>query len=197
MSRRFYLRATLASSGLLGIAFATAAWFAPVPRLVWNASASAPIGLYRVDVSAVPARGDLIVIRPPRAAARFMAKRHYLPVGVPLLKYVAALPGDRICRSGTALTINGITAAIARRADRLGRPLPEWCGCRVVQPDEIFLLNDEPDSLDGRYFGAMPASGMIGRAHPLLTRDAPDLPLRWRGLAARPVSPPAQKEPSS
>lgn len=194
MSRRFYLRATLASAGLLGIAFAAAAWFAPAPRIIWNASVSAPIGLYRVDVSAIPARGDLVVIRPPRAAARFMAERHYLPADVPMLKHVAALPGDRICRSSSSVTVDGIPAAVARRADRLGRPLPEWRGCRVVGPDEIFLLNAAPDSLDGRYFGAMPASGLIGRAHPLLTRDAPDLPLRWRGLAAPPVSPPAQKE---
>ena len=195
MSRRFYLRATLASAGLIGVAFVAAAWFAPVPRIIWNASASAPIGLYRVDVSAVPVRGDLAVIQPPRDAARFMAERHYLPVGVPLLKHIAGLSGDRICRNGTAVTVDGITAAIARRADRLGRPLPEWRGCRIIRADEIFLLNAAPDSLDGRYFGAMPASGLIGRAHPLLTRDAPDLPLRWRDLAAPPVSPPAQKEP--
>jgi len=195
VSRRFYLRATLASAGLIGVAFVAAAWFAPVPRIIWNASASAPIGLYRVDVSAVPVRGDLAVIQPPRDAARFMAERHYLPVGVPLLKHIAGLSGDRICRNGTAVTVDGITAAIARRADRLGRPLPEWRGCRIIRADEIFLLNAAPDSLDGRYFGAMPASGLIGRAHPLLTRDAPDLPLRWRDLAAPPVSPPAQKEP--
>ncbi|PZQ20169.1 MAG: conjugal transfer protein, partial [Sphingopyxis macrogoltabida] len=43
------------------------------------------------------------------------------------------------------------------------------------------LLNpDHPDSLDGRYFGPLRASAVLGRAIPILTRQTPDAPLTWR-----------------
>jgi type IV secretory pathway protease TraF len=34
--------------------------------------------------------------------------------------------------------------------------------------------------MDGRYFGPLPASTVLGRAIPILTRDMPDAPLVWR-----------------
>ena len=64
------------------------------------------------------------------------------------------------------------------------RPLPVWQGCRTLGTGELLLLNpDHPDSLDGRYFGPLPASAVIGRATPLHLR-AP----------AAPPSPPSEKE---
>jgi type IV secretory pathway protease TraF len=63
--------------------------------------------------------------------------------------------------------------ALAR--DLLGRPLPIWQGCRVVAEDELFLMNWQVrDSLDGRYFGPLPASAVIGRAIPLYTDEDGD-----------------------
>ncbi len=158
----------------------------PLPKLLlWNASASAPIGLYRVNPFACPAVGDMVAVSPPPVLARFMAERHYLPVGVPLLKHVAARPGALICRRDRTVTIAGRTVAVARLTDSHGRPLPVWRGCRVLRTDELFLLNAAPDSLDGRYFGPLPTSGLIGRATPILTRDTPNMPLRWRSGCAR------------
>ena len=58
--------------------------------------------------------------------------------------------------------------------------LPLWVGCRRLQRGELFLLGTRPDSLDGRYFGPLPASGLIGTAHPVATRNRPGAPLRWR-----------------
>ena len=58
----------------------------------------------------------------------------------------------------------------ARERDRRGRPLPVWQGCRLVAEGEVFLMNwDEPASLDGRYFGPIPSSAIVGRAEPLWT----------------------------
>jgi type IV secretory pathway protease TraF len=34
--------------------------------------------------------------------------------------------------------------------------------------------------MDGRYFGPLPASTVLGRAIPILTRDTPEAPLIWR-----------------
>ena len=45
------------------------------PWLVWNASASVPIGLYAVDTIIDVHTGDLVVVRPPEPLARFLADR--------------------------------------------------------------------------------------------------------------------------
>ena len=112
--------------------------------------------------------GDLVIAVPSGPLATFLAERRYLPRGVPLLKHVAALPGEIVCRHGFVITINGIAVASALTRDRAGRPLPDWQGCHRLTPNEIFLLNRAvPDSFDGRYFGPLPMISIIGRAVPL------------------------------
>lgn len=167
-------------AGLFSSAFAAIAALSPQPRLIWNASASAPIGLYRIERDAPVTLGQLVAIAPSAELARFLESRRYLPTGVPLMKHVAALPGQQVCRVGVVVTVDGRPMAVAKLQDRMGRALPVWRGCHRVSVGEIFLLNPTPDSLDGRYFGALPAAGLIGTAHPILTRTASGAPLRWR-----------------
>jgi conjugative transfer signal peptidase TraF len=141
---------------------------------IWNASASAPIGLYRVQAQDHLAIPDLVVVLPPKPLAAFLAERRYLPRGVPLLKRILALPGQTVCRNHLAILIDGVEMAIAREDDRRGRPLPVWQGCRIVAEGEVFLMNwQSADSLDGRYFGPLPASSILGRAAPLWTFEEP------------------------
>ena len=140
----------------------------PAPRLVWNASASAPLGLYRVVPGTALARGDMVVARTPLSVRALAARRRYVPANVPLVKRVAALTGDRACAAGTLVAITGGLAVRRHFADRLGRPLPWWGGCRTLGSGEIFLLMpDAADSFDGRYFGPSPAADVIGKAVPL------------------------------
>jgi conjugative transfer signal peptidase TraF len=142
----------------------------PAPSLVWNASESVPVGLYRVQPAGSFMVTDLVVALPPEPLATFLAKGGYLPRGVPLIKRVLALPGQTVCRKGFVITVDRIEMGSARERDSRGRPLPAWQDCRVVSKDEVFLMNwDEPASLDGRYFGPMAASSIIGRAQPLWT----------------------------
>ena len=137
------------------------------PLLLWNATASAPIGLYAVRPDRRPSVGELVVVRPDPALARWMVARRYIGHGVPLVKRVAAAHGDRVCRFGVRVSIDGCPAAMALVRDRLGRPLPTWRGCRQLQDGQLFLLNAVPTSLDGRYFGPSASSAVIGRAVPL------------------------------
>lgn len=195
MTRFGYVIVTLFAAELFGVLFAVVAWLQPQPRLIWNASASAPIGLYRLHHDAPPAIGDMVAIMPPPALARLMAERHYLPVGTPLLKHVGALPGQNVCRRGASVTIDGKPVAIALPHDRRGGPLPVWHGCRTIGVGTLFLLNAPADSFDSRYFGALPASGLLGLAIPILIRNAPGKPLRWRGLGGLPASSSTTKEP--
>lgn len=179
MNRAGYVMVTAAAT--LGIAIAG---FVPTaPRLVWNASASVPIGFYTIapaDRLEVP---DLVAVMPPESVAAFMAERGYVARDVPLLKHVLGLPGQRLCRGGPAITVDAVPLGEARLRDRRGRDLPVWQGCRTIAEDEIFLMNlDVGDSLDGRYFGPFPASAVIGRATPLFTDEDGDGRFVWRAL---------------
>jgi len=138
------------------------------PRLVWNATPSAPVGLYAVTAPAKLRAGDLVIVRPPPAAARLAAERHYLPLGVPLVKRIAALPGDPVCASGP--TLRGPRGVMVRRLarDAQGRLLPWWNGCGRLGPTAyLLLMADVPDSFDGRYFGPVARARIVGMACPL------------------------------
>ena len=139
-------------------------------RVVYNASASVPLGWYRVSDSDEPKVGDVVVARPPLRAERLLVERGYIGSGVPLLKVVMAQEGARVCREDGAITIDAAPVGTARDRDGLGRPLPRWRGCRVLGAGEVFLFNrDAPGSFDGRYFGPVSVTSIIGKATPLWT----------------------------
>lgn len=166
MSRRRILAVMLLA--VFGIA-ATSAADMPT-KLLWNATASAPVGFYTiepVDRIEVP---ELVAVRPSEPLAGFMIERGYVGRGVPLLKRVVGLPGQRVCRTGHAITIDGVEMGYALDSGRIGRALPVWQGCRVIADGEVFLMNwQSADSLDWRYFGVLPISAIIGKAVPLWT----------------------------
>ena len=160
-------RSRLAIAALIGCAavpLAASALWKPPTLLVWNASASAPIGLYRLRADALVRRGDMVIAWTPEPARSLAARRHYLPANVPLVKRVAAAAGDRICASGSAISINGRRVARRLRSDSAARPMPWWNGCRRLRVGEYFLLMDHPQSFDGRYFGVTRSSNVVGRA---------------------------------
>lgn len=160
---RAVLALALLGLGLIGLASLAR----PAARLVWNASASAPIGLYRV-VPENAVRGDLVLARTPDSMRQLAAERGYLPQNVPLVKRVAAASNDIVCAAGDAISINGRVVAERLARDRLGRPLPTWSGCHLLDGAEVFLLMEGvSDSFDGRYFGPVPTADIIGRLVPL------------------------------
>jgi len=155
-------------AGLVIVQLAAVTLLKPTPRLVWNASASAPMGLYWIDPAASPKLGDLLAVQAPEEISRLMDMRGYLPANALLLKRVAALSGTKICREGERVIVACKVIALAKRADAQRRSLPSWQGCWKLAEDEIFLVNaDVPDSLDGRYFGPFPKSSIVGSAIPI------------------------------
>jgi type IV secretory pathway protease TraF len=135
----------------------------PLPVLLWNASASSTPGLSLVSSVTFLHPGDIAIAWPPPAARRLADARHYLPMGVPLVKRVAAVSGDRVCGTGPTVTVDGRLAAVRRARDPSGRVLPWWSGCRLLGPGELLLLSDMPDAFDGRYFGVTSPAQVIGR----------------------------------
>lgn len=143
----------------------------PAPRLIWNASVSVPIGLYRIEHDSAPAVGELVAVRPSPSLARYMDARRYVEAGVLLVKPIAAENGATVCRRGLSVTIDGRTVAAALPHDRLGRSLPVWSGCRRLGADDLFLIAPaHRDSFDSRYFGPVERRQIVGRAVPLWTR---------------------------
>lgn len=165
--RRILLLALVAVS-VAALGAASRIDFAPV--LVWNASASAPIGLYRIDDRA-PEIGDLVLVQVGAEFEEFITQREYLPPEIPLLKRVAARSGAKICREDEAVLIDKNYVADALLFDSRGRKLPVWSGCFILQSDEMFLLNTPQKSLDGRYFGATKLNDVIGVAVPVWVRS--------------------------
>jgi conjugative transfer signal peptidase TraF len=152
------------------IALAISASPVSTPRLVWNASASVPIGFYW-RVAGGPSKGDLALARAPLWARRLAAERGYLPFNVPILKRVTAAAGEVVCASGDAISIDGRVVAHRRTSDGMGRPLPHWQGCKTLGVGEVFLLMEgAAGSFDGRYFGVTERRDIIGRLVPLWTR---------------------------
>ena len=177
MTRLSYGVVMAASVSLLGVA--SIASFAP--RLIWNASASTPVGFYTIGEVGNLEVTDLVAVDAPEPLATFLSDGGYLPRGVPLLKRVAALPGQRVCRTGLVITVDGVPMGDALDRDRRGRLLPIWRGCQLVANGELFLMNWQVrDSLDGRYFGPLPATAVIGRAIPLFTDEDGDGRFVWR-----------------
>ena len=165
----------LAAMGLAGLA---APSIAVLPAwLIWNASASVSLGLYRVERPTGLVIGDLVAVMPPAPLAAFMVTRGYIGADVPLLKHIAGLPGQRVCRTGATVTVDDVVLGEALPRDRLGRDLPVWQGCSLLRDGEVFLMNREVrDSLDGRYFGPLPADAVIGMARPVWVVSEPAEP---------------------
>ncbi len=154
----------------------------PMPtKLIWNASASAPVGFYTIDFDGPFEVTDLVAVDAPEPLATFLADRGYLPKGVPLLKRILGVSGQTVCRSNLTITVDGVEMGAARVSDRAGRELPVWQGCRRIHTGEVFLMNRQlRDSLDGRYFGLTSTDRIIGRAVPLWTDEDGHGRFAWR-----------------
>jgi conjugative transfer signal peptidase TraF len=160
----------LAATGL-GFCLVAASFLTPaLPLLVWNASASVPLGFYRMSPGTIIERGSFVLARLPTDARALADERGYLPAAIPIIKPVAALEGDTICVRENTVSINGHFIATRLQNDHKNRPLSSWMGCRTLDHQEVFLLApDVSDSFDGRYFGPTNASEIIGKVVPLWT----------------------------
>jgi conjugative transfer signal peptidase TraF len=161
-------RIAITAAGV-GVLLASAA-LTPAPRLLWNTSASAPIGLYWVSPGAWLERGDMAIARVPEPYRQLASERRYLPPDVPLVKRVAAYGGDLVCADGDRIIVNGRAAARRQERDSKGRPMPRWSGCVRLHGRDVFLLMNSPNSFDGRYFGATKRTDIVGRARLLWPR---------------------------
>lgn len=173
MRHRRILQFLAAAAVIMSALAATA--FAGGYRL--NLTPSEPLGLWRIEELQRPVSiGDLVFLCPPTTAVFEDARRRgYLRQGLcaggvaPLIKTVAALPGQRVDITDHVL-VDGrlVPASSVWRADGEGRAINPDAG-GVVPPHHLFLHSPFASSYDSRYFGPVPDSGLLGLARPVFT----------------------------
>ena len=144
-----------------------------------NASASMPLGIYRLAVASPREihRGTLVAVCAPSGAARLGWRRGYLSRGAcaensePLLKTVAAVAGDDVAISSSGVAVNGRLLRDSKPLafDRAGRPLVSWPRehFRIVR-GAIWLHADRERSWDSRYWGPVPTRNVLAKVVPVL-----------------------------
>ena len=158
---RFGVAAALALVVSVGAVMATA------PRVLVNTTPSEPPGLY-VRSPVAPGPGRIVAFTAPVAAFPYADRRLSYLHRVPLLKEVAAGPGDLVCTLNGQLEIDGKARAPIAQVDRQGIALPHWSACRRLTADELFVFSDRvPNSFDSRYFGPVHRRAVLGVYAPL------------------------------
>ena len=141
-----------------------------------NLTPSYPLGLWRIEpLARQVAVGDRIFICPPPVEPFALARnRGYLGRGLcpgwfsPLIKTVVAVAGQQVVID-RHITVDGIRLAdsFVRPIDGEGRALAPAAG-GIVPKGKLFLFSDFAGSYDSRYFGPIPAAGVLGLAHLLV-----------------------------
>jgi conjugative transfer signal peptidase TraF len=139
----------------------------PLPRIIWNASPSVPIGWYLMS-KRQPKKGEIGVIKPAAWVQLYASERSYLAQNVLLLKPIFATDPSTICRFGKYVFVDGKLVAKARIRDQQHRLLPTWKDCKTLKMGDVFLLASPRDSFDSRYFGPVNRKQIVGTAIPLL-----------------------------
>ncbi|MBY3179793.1 conjugative transfer signal peptidase TraF [Rhizobium leguminosarum] len=142
-----------------------------------NLTPSEPLGLWRIIPLHRPAAvDDLLFICPPETAAiREGRARGYLrsgscPGGVaPLIKAVIAVAGQHV-EIGDSVSVDGrdVSSSSLALRDGKGRPLTPFPS-GTVPAECVFLHSSFPGSYDSRYFGPLPATGILGLAQEVFT----------------------------
>jgi len=162
-------------TGLLAVSvamIATTLYIGP-PRVLANVTPSEPPGLY-IETGQSPGVGRIVAFRAPPAAFPYADARLSYLHRIPLLKAIAAGPGDHVCSLSGRLAINGADRGPIARLDGAGRVLPRWRSCRRLAHGEFFLFSDRvPNSFDSRYYGPVNARAVLGVYAPVLMVPAP------------------------
>lgn len=161
-------------ASLCGLVLIAMSAMTPPVGLIWNRTGSLPVGLYAVFDKDTLMREDLVAFQPAKSQQDWLEARGYIGHGWPLIKQVAALEGDTVCRLGQDVSVNGRVIARALERDMKGRQLPRWQGCEALAPGEVFLMAPHPHSIDGRYFGVQKASAIRGCLTPVWIRTEPE-----------------------
>ena len=148
------------------IASATEITFPPRPVWLYNPSASAPVGWYKLAGRDEFKAGDQVAAYAPNWARELAHERDYLPFKYPLIKTIWAIAGETICYEKGELRAPNRPVLQILEQDGLGRELPRVEGCLILGEDEYLLISpDVQTAFDGRYFGPVHKGNILGRVN--------------------------------
>jgi len=167
------LRNIIIATGVTLLVVATTAEikFPPKPVVLYNPSASAPIGWYRLRANSPIKVGDQVAAYAPDWARKLADERQYLPYEYPMIKTIWASTGTQICIQNNRISVPNYPVIIRLSQDSLGRDMPKLSGCFTLKSDEYFLVSpDVQAGFDSRYFGAVVAQNILGKVEFLGSR---------------------------
>jgi len=139
------------------------------PLAIINETPSMQKGLYiRIGDAQRLKRGEIVAMPMPKNAKDYLVEKLGYPTDTLLIKRVAALPGDIVCRQAGNLTVAGKTLQ-AKARDRHGNVLPNWQGCHQLSNERIFIQGDHLGSFDSRYFGPVSRHALSGTYRQVLS----------------------------
>jgi signal peptidase I len=106
-----------------------------------------------------PQRGDVVVFRPPAAAAQ--CTRSNMPPQDAYIKRAIGLPGDRVAVKAGQVLINDQPLAENYLKDQ---PHYEMAPVTVPANQYLVLGDNRNNSCDGHYWGFVPQENIIGKA---------------------------------
>ncbi len=149
---------------LIIVATGTEISFPPKPKLLYNPSASAPIGWYKLEDKSPPKVGDQVAAYAPDWARKLANERRYLPYEYPMIKTIWAGSGTKICTQNNRISVPNYPVITSLPQDSLGRDMPKLSGCFTLKTDEYFLVSpDVQAGFDSRYFGAVVGTDILGK----------------------------------
>jgi len=160
--------AVLIGTGLIGCRLPTALGFC------LNLTPSEPVGIYRL-VAGDAERAALVWVKQPAGAAVSILHR-YVPANIPLIKRVAAVPGDIVQIATPGVSINGMlwTDSAPLDRDAEGRSLEHYpFGSYRVPTGQLWVMSSNPRGIDSRYFGPVAKASVISRLVPVIIWSSP------------------------
>jgi conjugative transfer signal peptidase TraF len=139
------------------------------PLAIINETPSMQKGLYiRTGDAQKLKRGEIVAMPMPKSAKDYLVGTLGYPADTLLIKRVAALPGDIVCRQSDTVTVAGKTLQ-ANARDRHDNALRDWQGCYKLTNERIFIQGDHSGSFDSRYFGPVSQHALSGTYRQVLS----------------------------
>ncbi|WP_333594543.1 S26 family signal peptidase [Anaerospora hongkongensis] len=145
--------------------------FIPLPHiLVYNRTASLPLGWYLKMPLGTYQVGDIVAFQPPGDAKALAVERGWIRDGELLMKKIGALENMpwQIDGNGNFFVADMYIGPVSE-VDRLGRPLPQMHGSYSVKPGSFLPIAFPTGSFDGRYYGDVPLGNIQYKVIPLFT----------------------------
>lgn len=137
-------------------------------HITFSSTKSMPRGLYLVIPAKKFSPQEIVEFTPPNNTLTFLKNKNWIPKSGRMIKYVFAVPNDKVCISGSSIWVNNNKIASVHKYYDKNKLLPQTKFCGKLNTDEYLLLSTQNKrSFDGRYFGITPAKKILGKAIPL------------------------------